>query len=129
MSPSFSQLTPELMVESVIQTLPFYTDILGFKTVMAAPEKDPFFVILANGPVEVMLYQREQFAAEIPQFDEMKLGGTVALYISVKDISVFYTKVKDKVKIIQPLHTTDYGSVEFSISDPNGYVLMFNERT
>lgn len=32
---------------------------------------------------------------------------------------------KDKVSIIQPLCQTDYGSLEFTIEDCNGYFICF----
>lgn len=120
--------TTELMVDDIEKSIDFYRNILGFEITVSAPEKNPFFVILQNGSVELMLYHRTQFSEEIPKFKDMAVGGTIALYIGVEEINSFYNSVQDKVKIIQPLHTTDYGSIEFSCEDNSGYILMFNER-
>lgn len=121
-------LTPELMVDDVQESINFYTDILDFKVTISVPEKKPFFVTLKNGGVELMLYHRNQFAKEIPKFKKLPIGGSIVMYIGVEDIKSFYDRVKNKVKIIQTLHQTDYGSTEFSCEDNSGYVLMFNKK-
>lgn len=121
-------LTTELMVDDMKGSIDFYRDILGFNIIVSEPQENPFFVILQNGPVELMLYHREQFLQEIPKFEDMLVGGSIALYIGVDKVEELYESLKDKVKIVQELHTTDYGSTEFSCEDNSGYVLMFNER-
>jgi len=37
--------------------------------------------------------------------------------------------VRDRVEILMPLQKQPYGDWEFEIKDPNGYVLVFSERT
>ncbi|HVX92590.1 MAG TPA: VOC family protein [Candidatus Dojkabacteria bacterium] len=120
--------TLELMVDNMRESSDFYTTILGFTKSMVTPENDPVFLMLTNGGVNIMLYRRDAFVKEISKFEKLKLGGSVALYIEVEDITKLYKDVKDKVKIIQEFHTTDYGSTEFSMEDNNGYVLMFSQR-
>lgn len=121
-----SEITIELMVDEMQESLDFYTDLLGFKIVTAVPEENPFFAIIENGSVEIMLYERNAFVEEIPYFDKQKLGGTIALYMGIKNLKEEYERLKNKVKIIQPLHETDYGTDEFSFYDCNGYVLMMH---
>jgi len=120
-------ITTELMVDDMEKSIDFYKHTLGFKIILSEPKTNPFFVILQNGKVKLMLYQRKQFAEEIPSFEKLPVGGSIALYIGVEDIASFFDKIKRKVKIIQPLHKTDYGSTEFSCEDCNGYLLMFHE--
>ena len=121
-------ITTELMVDNMAKSISFYRDILGFNITVSEPKENPFFVILQNGSVELMLYHRNQFSQEIPKFKDISVGGTIALYIGVEKVEELYQRIKEQVKIIQDLHTTDYGSVEFSCEDNSGYVLMFNER-
>ncbi|MCA9369109.1 MAG: VOC family protein [Pseudomonadales bacterium] len=121
-------ITTELMVDNMAKSINFYRDILGFTIIISEPKETPFFVILQNGSVELMLYHRNQFSQEIPKFKDMSVGGSIALYIGVEEVEELYKSLSGKVKIIQELHTTDYGSVEFSCEDNSGYVLMFNER-
>jgi len=117
----------EIMVDNMEKNIHWYTNILGFEKKIVTPEINPIFVSLSNGGVEIMLYKREEFSQEIPKFKDIKIGGSFALYITVENIQTLYDSVKDHEKIIQELHTTDYGSVEFSLEDPNGYVLMFSQ--
>lgn len=121
-------ITTELMVDNMAESINFYRDILGFNLIVSEPKENPFFVIIQNGSVELMLYNRDQFSQEIPKFRDMSVGGSIALYIGVEEVEKLYKSLKNKVKIVQELHTTDYGSVEFSCEDNSGYVLMFNER-
>ena len=124
-----NSIIPELLVEDLEKTLSFYTKVLGFKTVMSFPEKHPYFALLKQGKVEIMLYHRTQFSEEIPKFTNINMGGSLALFIKIDKIKQYYTKLKNKAEIIQPLHKTDYDTQEFSIHDVNGYVLIFSEET
>jgi uncharacterized glyoxalase superfamily protein PhnB len=49
------------------------------------------------------------------------------LYIKLKNIRAFFDRVKDKVTVIQGLEKTFYGATEFSIKDPDGFILTFAE--
>lgn len=123
---SFSQITVELLVDEMSKALDFYREELGFTIEVQVPEEGmPFFATIKKDAVKIMLYSRQQFAEEIPQFATQIRGGTIALYISVDNIEKLYAHLKEKHPIIQPLHQTNYGTTEFSMTDPSGYVLMF----
>lgn len=123
-------LTPELLVEDVQTTLAWYHDILGFETMFVTPESGaPTFARIKKRVVEIMLFRHAEFAHEIPSFTTQSIGGSFVLYLEVSAINSLWDKVKDQVKVVQPLHTTDYGSTEFTIQDCNGYHLMFGQRS
>lgn len=121
------QLIPELLVEDMLQTVKFYEDVLGFKTEIAFPQKDPVFVQVEKDGICIMLYARCDFEKEIPKLKTVSMGGSVELYFKAEGIESFYQKIKDKVKIVQDIHKTDYGSLEFTIEDCNGYLICFSE--
>ncbi len=122
-------LTPELLVEDIQSTLTWYRDILGFETLFISPESGmPSFARIKRGGVEIMLFRRAEFSAEIPTFSSTPMGGSIVLYLEVKNIQSEWSKLDGKAKIIQPLHSTTYGSEEFTIQDCNGYHLMFGQR-
>lgn len=121
-------IVTELMVDDMAAMLDFYVVKLGFRCETKTPENNPFFVILENNTVHLMLYAREQFSVEIPHFMDMETGGTTALFLEVEDIEELYKLFKDNEHVIQELHTTNYGTKEFSITDPSGYVIMFNQH-
>lgn len=122
------QLESTQMVDDMAKSLEFYTKTLTFVATSLVPDTQPFFAILTNGLVAIMLYARAQFANEIPGLREAKLGGAIALYLQVENITGLYQELTNKVTIIQPLHATDYGTKEFSFEDYNGYVWIAAEE-
>ncbi len=40
----------------------------------------------------------------------------------------FHDRIKDRAELVWPLENMDYGTVEFGVRDPDGYVLAFAER-
>lgn len=124
----YLSITTELLVEDMKKTLDFYTNILNFNVSLSMPQTDPFFAIINSSNVQIMLYTKDKFSEEIPKFRSIKMGASVALFIEVDNIDELYTRIKSKVEIIQEIHTTSYGTKEFSINDCNGYVLMFNQK-
>ncbi len=122
-------LTIELMVDDISKSVRFYKDVLGFIPVVQVPEDNPFFVIIKNNSAQIMLYQREKFAEEIPKFERLKVGGSIVIYLEVEGIKKILQEIKGHVKIIQQMRETDYGTSEFSFEDLNGYVWMLSQRT
>lgn len=124
-----SEIIPELLVEDMTETIDFYKNVLGFTEEIIFPEANPIFAQVVRDGLHIMLYQRHDFQTEIPKLKTLKMGGTVLLYIKATDIVDFYDEIKDRVKIVQPIHKTDYGTTEFTIEDCNGYLIAFSEET
>jgi uncharacterized glyoxalase superfamily protein PhnB len=121
-------ITPNLMVEDVNQTVMFYEDVLGFKLDQTVPEKGQFdWASVKSGEVEIMFQARASLSAEFPAFQEHLTGGTLTLFIRMHDIQELYERVRNRVERVQDLNVTFYGMREFSIKDPNGYFLTFAE--
>ena len=121
-------LTLELMVDDVNRSIEFYQKILGFTTFVKVPDNNPFFVIMKNNSIQIMLYQRDKFVEEIPKFEKLKLGGSIVIYLEVVEVKKTFQEIKDNVKIIQKMHETNYGTLEFSFEDINSYVWMISEK-
>jgi uncharacterized glyoxalase superfamily protein PhnB len=129
-------LTPNLAVKDIKESVAFYRDILGFELLMAVPEdKSDFAPVLAedkkylyvqmkNGNVELMMQEAESLKEDIGKFFD-NLGGSVSLYIKVENIDELYKKISKKVEIVKDLETAWYGMREFYIKDCNGYILGF----
>ncbi|HEY9196533.1 MAG TPA: glyoxalase, partial [Mucilaginibacter sp.] len=66
-------------------------------------------------------------AEDLPEIHRTD-GGSLLLYINLKDIRAFFEEIRDKVTVLKGLETTFYGATEFSIKDNNGYVLTFAEH-
>ena len=108
------------------QTIGLYK-ILGFELIMKIPESGDFdWVMMKNGNVNFM-FQTFSSIGESLQDISRNDGGSLLLYIQVKNIRSICESVKDKVTIINGLEKTFYGATEFSIKDNNGYILTFAE--
>lgn len=129
---TFKKLTPNLLVANVERSLAFYTDVLGFARGMTVPEESPFvFASVVSGTVEVFLNDRDTGIKEYPAFGGMPLGATATMFIEVEGpghIDPLYDRLKSRVAVTMPIVTQWYGSREFAIADPDGYLITFAER-
>lgn len=121
-------LSPNIFVKDIAATIAFYKQ-LGFEVTMSVPDtgNELAWAMLANGNVTIMFQTYESLANELPEISRQD-GGSLLLYISLKDITAFYDSLKDKVKVLKGLEKTFYGATEFSILDNNNYVLTFAEH-
>jgi uncharacterized glyoxalase superfamily protein PhnB len=135
----YKKLTTNMMVEDVNRTVDFYSEVLGFDFVMGVPEDSQEivtarqkgqtlgFAIAKCGNVEMMFQTKKSLTREVPEFDGMKIGGSLTFYVEVENVSALYEELKDKITVIKEMQTTFYGKREFHIRDCNGYVLTFAE--
>ncbi|ADR23388.1 hypothetical protein MATR_27620 [Marivirga tractuosa] len=120
-------LAPNIFVQDIDETIQFYKAI-GFKVGMSVPEEGDFvWVMMTCGKVSFMFQTLDSLGSELPEISRQN-GGSLLLYIQIKEIRQFYEKIKDKVKVIKGLESTFYGATEFSILDNNNYVLTFAEN-
>ncbi len=134
----FKKLTPNIVVKNVNKTINYYKQNLEFEFVMGVDENKKLkmgnfnnsiltWAMLKKDDVEIMLQRDDSFIEELPDFKELKIGGTFTLYINILDVKSFYEKIKNNVEIIKEMHKTFYGADEFVVKDINGYVLYFAE--
>jgi uncharacterized glyoxalase superfamily protein PhnB len=118
-------LSPNIYVNNVSTTMHFYSK-LGFKPIMTVPEntEEPDWAMMQNGNVTLMFESMKNIEGRLPEISRQD-GGSLLLYIKVKDINALYELLKDQVTILQDLQKTFYGATEFTIKDCNGYVLTF----
>jgi uncharacterized glyoxalase superfamily protein PhnB len=114
-------------VKDINATIAFYKT-LGFELAMTVPEKgDYVWVMMTCGSVSIMFQTFASLGDALPDVSRRD-GGSLLLYIKLKNIRAFFTSVKDKVTVLQGLEKTFYGATEFSIKDINGYILTFAEN-
>ena len=119
-------LSPNLFVKDINTSIAFYKS-LGFKVSMTVPEKGDYVWAMLNcGKVTIMLQTIKSLGKEMPAIHR-KTGGSLLLYIRINKIRAFFKKIKSKAEILTELEKTFYGATEFSLKDPDGYVLTFAE--
>lgn len=118
-------LSPNIYVSDVSNTIEFYSKI-GFKSIMTVPEngEDPVWAMMQSGNVTLMFESFKNIEGRLPEISRQN-GGSLLLYIKVKNISSLFNSMKDHVTILQGLEKTFYGATEFMIKDCNGFVLTF----
>ena len=126
------QLVPELIVEDVERTLRFYKEKLGFDIVAQAPENGkPSWAEMVNGSARLMVQGKEETLIEMPLLSSYSIGGTTLLVLRIDGQNVvrnLWSQQTDWGHVILPLRETEYGTVEFGIADPDGYVLIFSSQ-
>lgn len=128
MNSKLRYLSPILWTKEINETTSFYETILGFKKQTQFPN----FVSLTRDNVEIMFVlpidepedckdpnDKEDF------FPKPQLTGSI--YITTEKVDELWEAVKEKVKIISAIADRGYLMRDFSISDNNGYELVFGE--
>jgi uncharacterized glyoxalase superfamily protein PhnB len=121
-------LSPNLFVKDIRATIEFYKG-LGFNLVMSVPaESDDNLVwaMVTSGSVTFMFQTFQSIGDTLPMISRQD-GGSLLFYIRIKSIRTFFDSIKDKVSVVHGLQKTFYGATEFSITDPNNYLLTFAE--
>jgi uncharacterized glyoxalase superfamily protein PhnB len=117
-------LTPILMVDAIEPCLEFWKR-LGFAVTVQVPDGDVVgFVILNNGPVEVMYQTRASAAKDVPAMADFPSSSI--LYIHVTNIDEVIGAVSGAPVLI-PKRTTFYGATEYAVREPGGNAISFSE--
>jgi uncharacterized glyoxalase superfamily protein PhnB len=121
-------LAPNLFVKDIRATLEYYK-FLGFDLIMSAPgegEGELVWAMVSSGKVTFMFQTFQSLGDTLPMISRQD-GGSLLFYIKIQNIRTFFDSIKDKVTIVHGLQKTFYGATEFSITDPNNYLLTFAE--
>lgn len=119
-------VSPNIFVHDIHATIEFY-QILGFTVIATVPEeKKPIFVMMTCGSVTFMFQTFASIENTLPLVNRSN-GGSLLLYIKVKNIRALFERIQDKATVLHGLEKTFYGATEFSIKDNNNYMLTFVE--
>ncbi len=110
---------PILEARDVGATVDLYRAWLGFERVDSAEEEASGIFGLRSGSVFLAFVQTEREAGE-------PLGTGVRFYFDVDDVEAHYARAQaGGVEIVSPLAEKPYRMREYTLRDPNGYVLTF----
>jgi uncharacterized glyoxalase superfamily protein PhnB len=105
------------------KTLEFYTRKLGFMTGMTFPNPDnPHYADVSKDGMVIMF-------TPAAAGEKGKLGAGVTFYLQIDgDIDAYYDEVKKLgVKIAADIKDEPFGIRDFTVADPDGYKLNFNQ--
>jgi catechol 2,3-dioxygenase-like lactoylglutathione lyase family enzyme len=119
--PEFRNIIPVLRVADLQRALDFYTGVLGFSVAWQAANDGGGENAMLQAGATSLLLSTGSHLGDKPQF-------TGTLYFNMTGVLGFFERVKEKVEVVWPLETTDYGQLEFGIRDLDGYTLAFAEE-
>ena len=122
-----SKIITEIAVSDMQRSLEFY-QMLGFEKVNTGvvDDKGSQWYSLALGDANLWL-TREDIAQGV-QMGEAR-GNGVNIYVTVDDVDAVYERVKTgglQMNILKDIETFYYGLRQFSLADPDGYMLTLN---
>lgn len=122
-APCITSFAPQLLVDDLERAVKFYRDVLGFsfgptwRGFYAIGERDGFAVHLKCAPKtsEDRVHRRQHEHLDI--------------YAGVIGVAALYEECKTKgATILKPLTRTAWGTSDFYIEDPEGYIIAFGEN-
>ena len=133
---NFTDVVPNLIVSDITRSAAFYQDVLGFSVTATVPDQSPFvFVWLQRGTVSVFLNVADAAKEDLPTVAARTVGGTMTMFVTLEaatieeGVDALFRSVNGKARVLMPLKNQFYGMREFAIEDPDGYVLIFAQRT
>ena len=118
--PEFRTIVPVLKVSDLQRAVDFYIAVLGFSVAWQAGNDGGGENAMLQAGATSLLLSTGSHLGDKPQF-------TGTLYFNMVGVRQFFDRIKNKVEIVWPLETMDYGQREFGIRDGDGYTLAFAE--
>ncbi len=122
------KLEPLIYVSDILKSIFFYRDILGFKLGDLFPDREcPTYASIFIEDSKLMLSQARDSNKPLHQD---RLGGSgLQLFVKVKNVDKELQRLKGQVNLVQDIETKLWGAREFTISDPDGYLISFYTPT
>jgi catechol 2,3-dioxygenase-like lactoylglutathione lyase family enzyme len=124
----FRAAVPTFLVADVGRTADWYTEQLGFHVAGTVPDRAPYaYASLQRDDVELMLLQLSGY--QKPDLTARRPEGVWDAYVRMHGVHAFFETVRGREFVRASLNKRSYGDWEFEVLDPNGYILVFSERT
>ncbi|MEM7714658.1 MAG: VOC family protein [Cyanobacteria bacterium P01_A01_bin.68] len=119
---------PNLVTNDIESTISWYQQNLDAKPKMSVPSKTnpnkACFATITVADNDIMLQTIENIEDKYPHLKgQVSIGQSVALNVQVIDAQAVFENLTDKSKVVIEPMDTFYQMREFTIKDPNGYML------
>ncbi|HEX3506351.1 MAG TPA: VOC family protein [Xanthobacteraceae bacterium] len=122
--PRVTSFAPQLLVDDLDRAIQFYSDVLGFSF---GPPWGGFYAIGERDGFAVHLKCAPKTAEDRTN---RKQHEHLDVYASVIGVAKLYDACQAKgVTILKPLARTAWGTDDFYIEDPDGYIIALGEAS
>ncbi|MFA6602608.1 MAG: VOC family protein [Candidatus Shapirobacteria bacterium] len=123
-------MVTELMVRNVDQSIAFYQRYLKceISNKLIVENQIRWAEVQTPKGSRLQFYGIVDFINEIGEFRGEEPRASIVLIFEVDEIENTWNEVKDKIVIVDPLKTKDYGAIEFKFKDPDGYIIQLTQR-
>jgi len=122
--PRLKSFAPQFLVDDLARSIAYYRDVLGFAF---GEPWGGFYAIGSRDGFDVHLKEAPKNPAERRHRREHE---HLDAYADVDGIDGFYAGCVDRgAKILKPLAATPWGTKDFYLEDPDGYILSFGGTT
>ena len=119
---------PNLVTNDIESTISWYQQNFNAKPKMSVPSKNnpnkACFATITVAGNDIMLQTVENIEDKYPSLKgKISIGHSVALNLQVIDAQSVYENLTDTSEVVAEPMDTFYQMREFTIKDPNGYIL------
>jgi len=119
-----SRIIPQFLVLNLEEALSFYRERLGFE--VAFTYSDFYAGVARDG---LMIHLKLSDEAD-PSRAFKQQHEHLDAYVEVTDAEALYQEYQERgVTFLKPLQATPWGTREFTVQDPDGYILYFGQDT
>lgn len=122
------KLEPLIYVSDLRKSVEFYTKTLGFKLGQFLPTlENPTYASIFIEQYKLMLCLARSSNKKF--YPKGLSGSGFQLFIQVDNVDETFKKLKEKVEVIDGVETKPWGDREFTLKDPDGYLISFYTGT
>ena len=124
---TLERIYPFFIVNSLVESIDFYNQKLGFETDVLVPEEDPFFGIVCRDNVRILLKHITPDTLPMPNHTRHEWAKWDA-FILVSDPDALFAEFQSRgLAFHETLADTEDGLRAFEVKDHDGYVLCFGK--
>ena len=120
--PRLTSLAPQFLVDDLARAIAFYRDVLGFAF------GEPYGGFYAIGERDGREIHLKEAPKNIAERQHRRDGEHLDAYAGVEGIDALYERcLAHGARILKPLAPTAWGTRDFYLEDPEGYIIGFGE--
>ena len=118
--PRLTSLAPQFLVDDLERAITYYRDALGFTF------GEPWEGFYAIGRLDGLELHLKEAPGNVAERTYRRQNEHLDAAAGVDGIEAFYERcLANGAKIVRPLAATEWGTKDFYVEDPDGYIISF----